>query len=178
MRMGDLEQILRISSGYISRTAKPGSDKKLSIDIVWKIARVFNINLIDLLETDISIPMNNTDLITKFLVKLSAQIKEHSIKWTINGGIIAELSEIFPKLGLITTDEDNHSMYHPQPQNPEIQWGLADDIYVCRNIDTDKDLAVIPYTSKDHRHQGVDFIFTWSEGDDCTWGKTNTTENL
>jgi len=171
MRMGDLEQILKISSGYISRIAKPGSDKKLSIDIVWKIARVFTINLIDLLETDISIPMSNTDLISKFLVKLSEQTRENSIEWTVDGGGVAELNDSYLKLGLVTIDDENIAVYHPQHLNPEIQWNLANDIYVCRNIDTEKDLAVIPYTSKDQRHQGFDFIFTWSEGDDYMWEK-------
>ena len=43
--MGDLERLLGISAGYISRTVKENSSKKLSIDVVWKIAELFEISV-------------------------------------------------------------------------------------------------------------------------------------
>ena len=38
LRIGEIENMLGLSAGYISRTAKENSAKKLSIDVVWKIA--------------------------------------------------------------------------------------------------------------------------------------------
>jgi hypothetical protein len=171
MRMGDLEQILKISSGYISRTSKPGSDKKLSIDIVWKIARIFSINLIDLLETDLTIPTSNTTLVSKFLMKLCDQTRENSIDWESHGGVVAELKEIYSKLGLVTEGSDPQAVYHPQHLNSEYRWILSDDIYVYKNIDAGRDLAIIPYTTNNERYQGYDFIFIGSEGEDFYWEK-------
>ena len=54
LRMGDLERLLGISAGYISRTVKENSSKKLSIDVVWKIAELFEISVQKLIEDDLS----------------------------------------------------------------------------------------------------------------------------
>ena len=45
IRLGELEKMLGISTGYISRTAKENTNKRLSIDVVWKIAHFFNISI-------------------------------------------------------------------------------------------------------------------------------------
>jgi transcriptional regulator with XRE-family HTH domain len=147
MRMGELEQLLKISSGYISRTAKPSSDKKLSIDVVWKIARIFGISLSDLLGTDLSIPSNNTDMVAKFLIKLCEQTKENIIEWESEGGVMTILNDKYKEMGLVTEVSEDEVVYHPQHLNPDYKWVLTDDIFVCKNIDSKKGLAVIPYSA-------------------------------
>ena len=49
IRVGELERYAGISAGYISRTAKENSLKKMSIDVVWKIAKLFNVSVQDLI---------------------------------------------------------------------------------------------------------------------------------
>ena len=172
MRIGELEQALKISSGYISRTAKPGSDKKLSIDVVWKIARLFDISLSDLLGNDLSIPKSNTDMVAKFLIRLCEQTKENIIEWESEGGVMIALNDKYKEMGLVTEEDDDEAVYHHQHLNPDYKWILSDDIFVCKNIDTKKGLAVIPYTDAEKKRlQGYDFIFIWSDEDGHHWEK-------
>jgi transcriptional regulator with XRE-family HTH domain len=172
MRMGELEQLLNISSGYISRTAKPSSDKRLSIDVVWKIAKIFDISLSDLLENELSIPKSNTDMVAKFLIKLCEQTKENIIEWESEGGVMIVLNDKYSEMGLISEENDDKVVYHPQHLNPDYKWILADDIFVCKNIDAKKGLAIIPYTDAEKgKYQGYDFIFVWSDEDGHHWEK-------
>jgi transcriptional regulator with XRE-family HTH domain len=172
MRMGELEQLLKISSGYISRTAKPSSDKKLSIDVVWKIARIFGISLSDLLGNDLSIPNNNTDMVAKFLIKLCEQTKENIIEWESEGGVMTVLNDKYKEMGLVTEVSEDEVVYHPQHLNPDYKWVLTDDIFVCKSIDAKKGLAVIPYSAAEKENfQGYDFIFVWSDKDGHHWEK-------
>lgn len=172
MRMGELEQLLKISSGYISRTVKPSSDKKLSIDVVWKIAKIFDISLSDFLGTDLSIPKSNTDMVAKFLIKLCEQTKENIIEWESEGGVMTVLNDKYKEMGLVTEENEDKVVYHPQHLNPDYKWILTDDIFVCKNIDVKKGLAIIPYSDADkEKLQGYDFIFVWSDKDGHYWEK-------
>lgn len=172
MRMGELEQLLKISSGYISRTVKPSSDKKLSIDVVWKIAKIFNISLSDFLGTDLSIPKSNTDMVVKFLIKLCEQTKENIIEWESEGGVMTVLNDKYKEMGLVTEEDEDKVVYHPQHLNPDYKWILTDDIFVCKDIDSKKELVVIPYSATEkEKFQGYDFIFVWSDKDGHHWDK-------
>ena len=42
LRISDLEELLGVSAGYVSRTVNPDSKKRLSVDIVWKISVIFH----------------------------------------------------------------------------------------------------------------------------------------
>lgn len=66
LRMGDLERLLGISAGYISRTVKENSSKKLSIDVVWKIAELFEISVQKLIEDDLSDLSGNIGMLVDF----------------------------------------------------------------------------------------------------------------
>ena len=49
---------------------------------------------------------------------------------------------------------------------------LTDDIFVCKNIDVKKGLAIIPYSDANkEKLQGYDFIFVWSDKDGHYWEK-------
>lgn len=81
MKMGELEQILGISTGYISRIAKPGSDKKLSIDVAWKIARLFNRSLYELLEVNYSELTPTEKYLVSFIEKLCSDTVADRLEW-------------------------------------------------------------------------------------------------
>lgn len=50
MRIGGLEETLRISPGYISRAIGENSKKKMSIDTIWKISKLFDVGIDTLIE--------------------------------------------------------------------------------------------------------------------------------
>ena len=104
-------------------------------------------------------------------MKLCEQPRENCIEWESQVGVVVELNESYPKLGLVTEESDHQAVYHPQHMNPEVQWSLSDDIYVYKKFDDEKGLAIIPYTTNNVRYQGYDFIFIWSEGEDSFWEK-------
>lgn len=164
LRLGDLEKLLGVSAGYISRTAKENSSKKLSIDIVWKIARLFGIGIKALIEDELEIPNSNTEVLTTFLNKLCRQTEENVIEWESNGGVVCFLDEQYKTLGLIT-EEDDESVYHPDHLNPDLKWVLTDDIFVCKGINKDKQLVIIPFNTEKIQRVNYDFLFVWTTKD-------------
>lgn len=53
LRISDLETALGISAGYISRTMKQTSKEKMSIDLVWKISKLFGRKLEDMITKEL-----------------------------------------------------------------------------------------------------------------------------
>ena len=158
LRFGDLEKLLGISTGYISRTAKENSSKRLSIDVVWKISHLFEVDVRELIETDLSIPNKNTDLVLQFIKKLRRQTEECSIEWQSDGGVMYELNTQYTEMGLIS-EEDEVAIYHPNHLNPSIKWKLADDIFSCDDVDEGRSLVIIPFHSDELPEVKYDFIF-------------------
>ena len=161
LRVGELEQILGISTGYISRIAKPGSDKKLSIDVVWKIAQIFGVSLRDLLETDLQIPNSNANMVAKFLIKLRQQTERNEIHWENRGGAICYLDNDIKELDLFEEEEDGTVVYKANDRmNPDFKFVLADDIYSCASIVPGKELAMIGFSIADKENlYFCDFVF-------------------
>lgn len=158
LRFGDLEKMLGISTGYISRTAKENSAKRLSIDVVWKIARLFEVDVRELIETDLSVPNKNTDLVLQFIKKLRHQTEECSIEWQPDGGSMYELDRKYTEMGLIS-EEGEVTFYHPNHLNPDIKWKLADDIFSCDDIDDGRSLVIIPFNCDEMPKINYDVIF-------------------
>lgn len=157
--IGDLENALGISAGYISRTAKADSKKKLSIDVVWKIATFFEVNVDDLISGDLSEPESNTELIAKFLDKLFHQTYNGSVEWEIEGGVMCYLNKKYEHMGLFT-EEGNKCIYHPNHLNPDIEWILSGDVFSCKNLFPEREFVIIPYIRENDTNPHYDFIFT------------------
>jgi len=159
--IGDLEKILGISTGYISRTAKGGSGKRMSIDNVWRIARLFGVELRALVETDLQIPNKNTELLVRFLDKLRQQTEDNKITWHNRGGAGCFLDERLAKLPcFINDDSSDGTIYRVNHLNPDVKFLLADDIYSCKDIDPQKEFLMVAY-SMDEREESyhIDFYF-------------------
>lgn len=169
LRLGDLEKMLGISAGYISRTARENTNKKMSIDIVWKLARLFNVDFKAMVETDLGVPNSNTEMLAKFIDKLYQQTVENSIEWESNGGVLRFLQEGFTALGLIT-EEDDVAVYHPDHLNQDLKWVLSDDVFACRSIHKDKQLVMIPFHTEKFEKLFYDFIFMWTTENKATPG--------
>lgn len=166
IRIGDLEKILGISTGYISRTAKNNSSKKMSIDNVWRIARLFGVELRALLETDLQIPNKNTELLVRFLEKLRKQTEDNEITWRNCGGPCSEMEKRFSRLPQFRTNRNTASddvYYHAPHLNPNARFRLADDIYSTKDVEQGRELVMIAYglegndDSESNYH--IDFYF-------------------
>lgn len=159
--IGDLERILGISAGYISRTAKGSSGKKMSIDNVWKIARLFGVELRALIETDLQIPNKNTELLARFLDKLRQQTEDNKITWHNCGGACCYMEERLSRLPCFVKDsEQDATVYRVDHLNPDVQFTLADDIYSCKDINPQKEFLMVAY-AMDEREESyhIDFYF-------------------
>lgn len=164
LRLGDLEKLIGVSAGYISRTAKENSAKKLSVNIVWKLAKIFEVDIKSFIETDLKMPNSNTEMLAKFIDKLCKQTVENDIEWESNGGVLRFLQEEYGTMGLIT-EEDDVAVYHPDHLNQNLKWVLTDDIFAYGGIDKDKQLVIIPFNTEKISKVNYDFILVWSTGD-------------
>lgn len=160
LRMGEFEQLIGVSTGYISRTAKEKSAKKLSVDIVWKIAKLFGVDIRTLLEVDLMIPNSNAEMISKFLMKLCVQTKQNDITWKNHGGGMCYLDEEMRLTGLFTEGSEDIVYHCNDHMNPNFKFVLADDIYTCSSIVEGKELAMIGYSvSGKEDSYYLDFVF-------------------
>ena len=161
LRVGELERLIGVSTGYLSRTARDNSTKKLSIDVVWKLARLFGVDIRTLVETNLSVPKRNSDMVIKFLDKLCEQTISGEITWKNRGGACEDFDELIKTAGLFVEDENGNVLYQPQDHmNPELKYCLADDIYTCSEIVFGKELAMIGFSIQgmDDTYF-IDFIF-------------------
>ena len=81
LKMSELESILNLSTGYISRTIGNESKRKLSVEALWKIAGLFQINIDDLIRRDISEPTKDLKTATSFIEKLVEDTDKEKIRW-------------------------------------------------------------------------------------------------
>lgn len=83
LNMYDLDNAAGVSRGYIAKGAGEDSKKRLSIDVVWKIARAFNVNIDDLVNADLSEPTGQLKEMLDFVEGLKASIDRHESHWEI-----------------------------------------------------------------------------------------------
>jgi transcriptional regulator with XRE-family HTH domain len=172
LKVGELESMLDISAGYISRTIKENSKKKMSIDTVWKIARLFDTDVKTLTETQMSVIYTNTELLEKFIHRLYIDTRDEYFGWESDGGVEMELNDRYKQMKLVTEDAENNAVYHPDHLNPSRKWLLSKDIVCLECFDHIKDLVIIPYKMEnDETFNGYDFIFVWSENGAWHWEK-------
>lgn len=148
IRIGDLEKLLGISPGYISRTAKNNSGKKMSIDNVWRIARLFKLELSVLLEIDLQCLSTNTTLLVRFLEKLRRQTEDNEIMWHNCGGSSCDLEKRFRRLPQFRSNrfnDDDDVCYQADHLNPNRKFVLADDIYSTKDVEHGREIVMIAY---------------------------------
>ncbi len=172
IRLGELEKMLGISTGYISRTARENASKRLSIDVVWKAAKFFDVSIDDLVSRDFRIPSETADLLRQFIVKLSTQTMLDEIEWDCEGGYIYESSPILFRFPLFTQENDGTVIYHPDHMNQNLKWTLAGDVYSCSSISKGQRLMVIAFQTRKPTGCHYDFIFCRNDQNDtCSWQK-------
>lgn len=161
LRIGDLESAIGLSTGYISRTSKPGAGRKMSIDSVWKIARLFSTEMQELVEKDMEEPTYNTALVLRFIGKLIAQATDEDIRWRSGGDDVFGFRQYLYDTGVFSEIDENQVRYLPKDHlNDVVVFTVADYILVCEDIRPGWFLAVIPYTTKCPGYEThYDFVF-------------------
>lgn len=163
LRMGELESLLKISAGYISRTVKENSNKRLSIDVLWKIAELFEVDLVTLISTDLNVPNNNIEIVIEFMRKLRKKTESYEIESEVFGGIEFVINPSINKTGLFEEFEDGY-IYHPKHLNPKVEFLLKDDIVGFPNFQGDRMLIIIPFYSKRIESVNYDFMLVNPQG--------------
>lgn len=161
LRIGDLENAIGLSTGYISRTSKPGAGRKMSIDSVWKIARLFNTELQDLVEKDLEAPTYNTALVLRFITKLITQTVDEDIRWTECGDAYQVFENFMLESGIFIGLENYKTRYRPVDHlNPAAIFTVADLPFICGDVRPGWYLVILPYVSMPVDDKtNYDFIF-------------------
>lgn len=95
MKVSDLESLLNVSAGYISRTMGTDSKKRISIDIVWMIAELFKVNVDDLLNRDLTAPTKDLKTVVNFVSKIKNETDGETIHWSILGNKLNKNTDSF-----------------------------------------------------------------------------------
>ena len=178
LRIGMIEDILGISTGYISRTIKDKSKKKMSIDTVWKIAKLFNTDIFTITNSQMWIVHFNTELVSTFINKIYEETKNNLLTWECDGGFLYSLDPKYLDLGLVTELEDDIYEYHPDHMNLDARWLIEKDIVFLNNFDNGMNLAIIPYRSINRPGiDGFDVIMIGDDGDSWHWEKVYYTSD-
>ena len=147
LKIGELELLLGLSAGYISRTASKNSKKRMSIDIVWKVAELFNVDIKTLLETDLSLKNNNTALLIKFIQTLRKQIETHELIVEMFGGKTCFLNDRIHEAGIVHEVPGNF-LYYPNRLSIKKEFYLANDVLGVSDFRDGKTLIIIPIQEK------------------------------
>ena len=132
MKISDLEELLQVSAGYISRTVNPESKKRLSVDIVWKICSIFEINIDDLLNRDFSLPEQTIVPVIEFLERLTMLTDKADIHWGKVNTDAEDFKELF--YNELFDNENTILVYDPKCDSGTNAVGINGDVY---NVNTD-----------------------------------------
>lgn len=159
LRIGDLEKMLGISTGYISRIAKENSTKKFSIDTVCKISEIFGVSVSKLINDDVVFLSGNIDLLVDFMSKLSRQTDNVEIEWELLGSSMPDMNERIVSLGLFEGMGDGRALYKAPGRNPKQNYLLADNVIGTFSVDGYKELIIVPFTLEGEDRVHYDFMF-------------------
>lgn len=121
MKISDLETVLGLSAGYISRTLGAEAKRRMSIDSVWKISELFQVNIDDLLTRDLSKPTESINLVIDFIHKLKQETDAGDIHWTVLGPLGRKGTELLYEE---KTDHNGKTTYTYAPENVEGEYGF------------------------------------------------------
>ena len=80
IKIGELENALGVSTGYISRLNK-NPDSTINIELAWKIAKYFGVSVDVLVEGDMSRARDNLRYMGRFLDQLRAKTDANELEW-------------------------------------------------------------------------------------------------
>ena len=109
----------------------PDSKKRLSVDIVWKISAVFQVNVDELLNIDFQVPTQSLSDVIAFFKKLKQETDEVTIHWNNQGNKKEDyVGKFFRELEEGGLDGTKRYKYAPDGYANETKAeGLTDDIF-------------------------------------------------
>lgn len=122
LRASDLEDLLRVSPGYISRTMGPKAKKRLSVDVLVQIADVFHVNINELINRDYNAPVKSVSRVFSFLLRLIKETEYDHIHWKPLGKKVTKDNDMY----LIPTPEGMLRFVGSEETESYI---LADEVY-------------------------------------------------
>ena len=81
LRIGEVEQQIGISTGYLTKMLKKETDAAPSADIIWKLAKVLSVSTDMLIEGDFSKATDNLQYMRKFLYRLQLLTDTNYLEW-------------------------------------------------------------------------------------------------
>lgn len=81
LRIAQLEDILQLSKGYISRIANNKTNKRMSVDALWKISNLFGISMQTLVTNDLAKMTDSELYILRLVEKISAESRDRKLSW-------------------------------------------------------------------------------------------------
>ena len=81
LRIGEVEQQIGISTGYLTKMLKKETDAAPSTDIIWKLAKVLGVSTDMLIEGDFSKATDNLQYMRKFLYRLQSLTDTNELEW-------------------------------------------------------------------------------------------------
>jgi len=81
MKVGEVEQAIGVSTGYLARLAKSSAESIPATDVVWKLARHFGVSTDALISADFSKGMGSMSILRRFIAKLNTQTMEGILDW-------------------------------------------------------------------------------------------------
>lgn len=160
MKISDLENKLGVSAGYLSRTLNEDSKKRISVDVVWKIALVFNVNIDDLINVDLGAPTKEILTVKDFIKKLREDTDNGVIRWKNYGRKPTEKTELLFESS--TWKDDAMVSYSPREYESETAgFALCGDIFGCYL--NSKFLMVAPVVDHFRSKRGVEFYTYYLE---------------
>lgn len=167
LKLGELEELLGISAGYISRTAKENSGKRMSVDVVWKLARLFDVDIDKLLCCNLNELKGNAAVLVRFVEKMIRRTESGILQWEDCGGEYEMPDQDLIDNGMVSWEEER-TVYHPRHMNQRMTWIVNTDIMRAPNFgDNGEDLIIVPYCRGDeedkYQTQYYDFLFVWHD---------------
>ena len=81
LRIGEVEQQIGISTGYLTKMLKKETDSAPSTDIIWRLSKVLGVSTDMLIEGDFSKATDNLQYMRKFLYRLQSLTDTNELGW-------------------------------------------------------------------------------------------------
>lgn len=190
IKMSDLESFLDISPGYISRTMKAGSDKRLSSEHLYKISRLFKVDIDRLVSYDMDYINTQETKLSSFFSRIRSGTNANVIKWrkfdtTEPLQKCYEFYANISSLNLPFDDELAIGVKYTSIEDKANTYFMFDDPVICAsNGTTVQGMVIVPYGTANQAKQrklsschfdGYRFICTQN---DVFWSELFTTKHF
>ena len=81
LKVGEVEQEIGISTGYLSKMLKKETEAAPSTDIIWKLAKVLGVSTDMLIEGDFSQATDNLQYMGNFFTRLKVMTDANDLEW-------------------------------------------------------------------------------------------------